>query len=101
MRTILKPLAVVDNEMEFPIGTKLFKKSKYDGINIYMEYKLVWANWEGPYMMLIRKLDEKTNKAEFGVIPQKLTSGKYVVNKSSFQRTLGTALEGWYLETKN
>ena len=97
MKTILKPLVEVDNQAQFLVGIKLLKKVKENGKNIFLEYKLVWANWDGDHRMLIRKLDKKFNKAEYGIIPEKLKSGKVVVNVSSLQRTLGKKLKGWFL----
>ena len=100
MKTILKPLAEFDNQAEFLVGTKLVKKVKEKGRNIFLEYKLVWANWDSEYRMLIRKLGKKSYKAEYGIIPEKLESGKVVVNIFSLQRTLGNRFTDWFLIEK-
>ena len=101
MKIILKPLSEVDKQAEFLVGTKLFKKIKEQRKTIYLEYQLVWANWDGEYRMLIRKFNQKSSKAEYGIVPENLESGKKVINKSSFQRTLGKNLKGWFIIIKN
>ena len=100
MKTILKSLAKVDNQKKFLVGTKLFKRVNKKGKNIFLEYKLVWANWDGEYRMLIRKIDKKSYKSEYGIIPEKLESGKIVVNTFSLQRTLGNRLTDWFIIEK-
>lgn len=101
MKTILRPLSGLDSQTHFLVGTKLLKKVKGDREHFFLEYKLVWANWDGEYRMLIRKLNKKSNRAEYGIIPERLVSGKFVVNISSLQRTLGKALKNWFIIEKN
>ena len=97
MKTILKPLAEVNDKTEFLVGTKLLKIVVGLAYTYYEEYALVRANWCTDYMMLIRKIDKNSNRAEYGIIPETLKSGKIVINKNSFKRTLGKKLANWLL----
>ncbi|QTE22842.1 hypothetical protein [Polaribacter cellanae] len=97
MKTILRPLIEIDAKKEFLAGTKLFKLIKGKMHKEYYEYTLVRLTWEVDYMMLIRKIDKKSNVAEYGIIPEVLKSGKSIINKSSFRKSLGNSLSGWFL----
>jgi hypothetical protein len=97
MKTILKPLIEIDSKKEFMEGARLLKLIKGKAIKEYYEYKLIRANWGSEYMMLIRKIHNDSNKAEYGIIPNRLKSGKYIINKSSFIKSLGNSLSGWFL----
>lgn len=61
---------------------------------------MIWANWEGPYMMLTKRISENENRAEYGIIPVQSFEGKKVVNKLSLINTLGINLKDWFFEDK-
>ncbi len=99
-KIILSPLIDIKPKLEFSVGTTFVKLNTVTKNEKYQEYKLVRANWGSEYMMLVRQTDTSFNKAEYGVIPSKLKSGKLVVNINSLKMTLGNELSNWFLKNQ-
>ncbi|MCK5776095.1 MAG: hypothetical protein KAH25_07965 [Bacteroidales bacterium] len=100
----LKSLEEVESHEKFWSGTRL--RNYKVGLNVkvdeddYYDYILAYALWEKESMMLVNVTNglgkNKAGSVYGGVLPVRLDTGSAVVDRASFEFTLGE-LKDWFI----